>query len=140
MIEPKVIVAGLRGATGRAGEPGPAGGSMVQRTAGATVSALRVVYDLDGAVHALDYRDAAHIDLVLGLTLSAADAGQPLNVQRGGTIEDSAWSWTPGRVYLGAAGMLTQTPPSDGYSVLIGAATAATRINLNIQDPIELEN
>lgn len=140
MIEPKVIVAGLRGATGRAGEPGPAGGSMVQRVAGATVSALRVVYELDDRVFALDYRDTDHIDLILGVALTAADAGQALNVQRSGTIDDSAWSWTPGRIYLGAGGMLTQTPPEDGYSVLIGIAPAPTRINLYFQDPIELEN
>lgn len=134
-----VVTAGEQGPPGIAGIPGPAGGSALQRTAGETVSALRVQYEQDGKVYALDYRDAAHIDLLLGISLTAADTDQPLSVQRSGVIEDSGWSWALGRVWLGAAGALTQTPPADGFDVLIGAAVSATRITLNFQDPITLE-
>lgn len=130
---------GEQGPAGRPGEPGPAGGAAVQRLAGETLSALRAVYELDGEVFALDYRDAEHIDLLLGVTLTAADAGQPLNVQRLGAIDDDAWNWQPGRVWLGPAGALTQTPPTDGFDVLIGAAVASGRLLLNLQDPLELE-
>jgi hypothetical protein len=97
------------------------------------------VYELDGAVHALSADDALHIDLLLGITLTAAQAGDPVNVQRLGAIEDDSWNWVPGRVYLGAEGALTQTPPTSGFDLLIGAATSATRIALNLQDPISLE-
>lgn len=128
-----------QGPPGRPGEPGPAGGAAVQRLAGEALSALRVVYELDGQVYALDYRDAEHIDLLLGVTLSAAQPGEPLNIQRLGSIDDDNWSWQPGRVWLGAAGALTQTPPTDGYDVLIGAAVASGRLLLNLQDPLELE-
>ncbi|WP_330114930.1 hypothetical protein SA496_01285 [Pseudomonas sp. JS3066] len=137
--ETVVIGAGEQGPPGPQGIPGPAGGSSLQRQAGEVLSALRVLYELDGAVFALDYRDETHIDLLLGLSLTAADAGQPLNVQRSGVIEDAGWSWQPGRIWLGADGQLTQTPPVDGFDVLIGAAVSATRITLNIQDPIEQE-
>lgn len=130
---------GEQGPAGRPGEPGPAGGAAVQRLAGETLSALRVVYELDGHVFALDYRDASAINLLLGVTLTAADQGQPINVQRLGAIDDDGWSWQPGRVWLGAAGSLTQTPPTDGYDVLLGAAVASGRLLLNLQDPIELE-
>ena len=130
---------GEQGPPGRTGEPGPAGGAAVQRLSGETLSALRVVYELDGQVYALDYRDAAHIDLLLGMTLTAADQGQPVNVQQLGAVDDDGWSWQPGRVWLGADGALTQTPPTDGFDVLIGAAVASGRLLLNLQDPLELE-
>ncbi|TLX54858.1 hypothetical protein DN824_20460 [Stutzerimonas nosocomialis] len=135
---PGVLVAA--GEQGPPGPPGPEGGSALQRLAGITVSALQAVYEQSGLVRPLDYRDEAHIDLLLGITLTAATAGAAVNVQRSGAIEDSGWSWTPGRVWLGASGALTQIPPADGYCVLIGSATSATRLLLNLQDPIDLEN
>ena len=125
--------------SGDQGPPGPPGGVVIQRSAGHLISALRVVYEASGLVYALDYRDAAHIDLLVGITMTAADGGAPIAIQRAGEISDSGWAWTPGRVYLGVAGQLTQTPPETGYSVLIGSAVSATRIILNLQDPIELE-
>ncbi|MBB1651700.1 capsid cement protein [Delftia sp. UME58] len=134
-----VVARGIPGPQGRPGEPGPAGGASVQRTAGANLSALVAVYELNGAVHALSADDAMHIDLLLGITLTAAQAGDPVNVQRLGAIEDSGWNWVPGRVYLGANGALTQTPPTSGFDVLIGSAASPTRIALNLQDPISLE-
>lgn len=127
-----------RGPAGPQGEPGPAGGSAVQRAAGATLSALRIVYELDGEVFYLDPSDAAHVDLVLGITLSAAAQGQLVSVQGFGPVDDSSWSWSPGPVWLGADGSLTQLPPAGGFDVLIGAAVSATRVNLNIQEPIDL--
>lgn len=139
--QPEVCVTavGGQGPPGRQGLPGPAGGAAVERAAGETLSALRAVYELDGQVFALDYQDAEHIDLLLGITLTAAEAGQPINVQRLGAVDDDGWNWQPGRVWLGSAGSLTQTPPTDGYDVLIGAAVASGRLLLNLQDPIELE-
>lgn len=131
------LVAG--GTQGQAGPPGPEGGAALPRTAGQLLSALRAVYELNGQVFYLDYRDAEHIDLLLGVTLTAASLGSPINVQRSGALDDSNWNWTPGRVWLGIEGALTQTPPADGFDVLLGAAVSATRITLNIQDPIELE-
>lgn len=130
----------IPGPPGPPGEPGPAGGSTLQRDAGATLSALVVVYEEDGEVFALDKDDEDHIDQMLGLTVTAASVGASLNVQRSGVVNNSGWAWTPGRVYLGAGGALTQTPASDGFDVLIGRAVSATRLLLDLQDPIELEN
>ena len=143
VVEPEqapvaLVATGEQGPAGRPGEPGPAGGSAFQRTAGEALSALRAVYELDGQVRYLDYRDEDNIDLLLGLTLTAANLGEQTNIQRSGPIDDSGWSWTPGPVWLGAAGALTQNPPADGFDVLIGAAVSATRITLNLQQPIEL--
>lgn len=130
---------GPAGLPGLPGAPGPAGGSAFQRSAGETLSALRAVYELDGVVRYLDSQDDEHIDLLLGLTLTAATPGAAVNIQRSGPIDDAGWNWTPGPVWLGPAGTLTQNPPAEGYDVLIGAAMSATRLTLNIQDPITLE-
>lgn len=130
---------GEQGPPGRPGIPGPAGGSALQREAGEVISALRVLYELDGAVYALDCRDAEHIDLLLGISLTSAMAGEQLNIQRSGVIDDAGWAWAPGRIWLGADGALTQIPPTGGFDVLIGSAMSATRITLNLSEPIDLE-
>jgi hypothetical protein len=130
---------GHQGPPGPEGQIGPAGGSTLQRTAGATLSAMVAVYELDAEVFALDKDDDANIDQFLGLTVTAADIGNTINVQRTGAVDNSGWAWTPGRVYLGASGALTQTPATSGNDVLIGRAVSATRLLLDLQDPIDLE-
>nr|WP_312375053.1 hypothetical protein [Delftia acidovorans] len=137
--EIEILAVAEQGPPGRPGEPGPAGGASVQRTSGTNLSALLAVYELNGVVRALSADDAAHIDLLLGITMTAAQVGEPVNVQRLGSIEDSSWNWVPGRIYLGTHGSLTQTPPTTGFDLLIGSATSPTRIALNLQDPISLE-
>lgn len=134
----QIVLQGQQGPAGTPGEPGPAGGSAVQRIAGETLSSLRVVYEQDGQVLSLDNSDTDHIYQLLGVTLSAATAGSQINVQTMGSIDDSGWAWTPGPIYLGAGGAITQTPATDGHLVFLGAATSATRINLNINEPIDL--
>lgn len=139
MPELETVTVGEQGPAGRQGIPGPAGGSAFERIAGQIISALRAVYELEGQVFILDYHDADHVDLLLGITLTAAQASEPINVQRSGVLEDAGWSWTAGPVWLGVDGALTQAPPADGFDVLIGSAVSATRLILNIQDPIDLE-
>lgn len=133
-----VTAAGGQGPPGRAGQPGPAGGSAVERIAGEQLSALRVVYEWSGVVRYLDLQDAAHIDQVVGITLNAVEQGEPINLQLSGPLDDAAWSWQPGPVWLGAAGTLTQTPPLDGYLLFVGTAVSPTRIIINIDQPIAL--
>lgn len=135
-----VVAVGHQGPSGIQGPIGPAGGQAISRVAGQTISALRVVYEGEsGAVHPLDPTDEAHIFSLLGVTLTAADAGLPVNVQRSGVVDDSSWHWAPGqRVYLGVNGALTVEPAEEGFHVLIGTALSPTRLLLNLQDPVQL--
>ncbi|WP_405120753.1 hypothetical protein [Pseudomonas leptonychotis] len=139
LAEVEALTVGEQGPRGAPGQPGPAGGSAVQRQAGETISALIAAYEVDGSVYALDYRDAAHADLLVGITLSAATTGEAVNLQSSGPLDDSSWSWVPGPVWVGIDGRLTQAPPDDGIDLLIGSAVSATRIALNLQRPIFLE-
>jgi hypothetical protein len=115
------------------------GDTLLQRYAGEDISALRVVYELNNQVFYLDPEDEMHIELLLGVTFTSAQAQQLLSVQPGGVMDDSGWSWVPGPIWLGSNGTITQSPPATGYDVRIGAAVSPTRITLNLQDPIELE-
>lgn len=133
-----VTVAQSQGRTGPQGPVGPSGGALVL-TAGETVSALKMVYELGGEVFALDSQDAANIYRWVGVAVTAGTTGNDVTVQRSGELEDNSWSWTDGeRVYLGASGTLTQVPPVVGYYQLVGTAVSPKRVLLNIQDPIEL--
>ena len=137
----QVVAVAEQGPRGPQGIPGPAGGTTFVRQSAGPLSALRVLWeDHAGVVALLDYRDGAHIDAISGLSLTATPNAAPLNVQRSGPVDDGAWNWMAGRVYLGTAGTLTQTPPADGYDVLVGYAVSPTRLYLDIQDPIQLEN
>ena len=130
-----------QGPPGPAGIPGPAGGQVLQRKAGMDMSALLVVYeDLFGSVWPADPDAESDVLALLGVTVSAAEGGQPIHVQRMGHIDENAWQLQPGkRVFLGKQGRLTQDPPQGGFDALIGIAISPTRLLLNIQDPIELE-
>lgn len=136
---PPLVVAGAeQGPPGPPGAIGPAGGSAATRQAGQVLSALLLVYEAAGRVHPLDALDGAHIDQVAGLTLTAAQEGEPVDVQLAGPVDDPSWHWTPGALWLGAAGALTQDPPAAGYCLQVGAAVSPTRIILNIAPAIEL--
>lgn len=138
VLQTAVVAVGVQGVPGVQGIPGPAGGSALQRLAGPVLSALQAVWeDTQGCVWPLSCTDLDNIFSLLGITLTAAQAGQPVNVQRSGVLDDAAWCWVPGqRVYLGLAGQLTQMPIEDGAHVLVGTAVSATRLNLFLQDPV----
>ena len=143
VVEPEaevlVVTLSDQGPPGPPGAPGPAGGAALQRLAGETLSALRVVYELNGSVFLLEPDDEEHIELLLGITITAAVTGSAVNVQLIGAIDDDAWSLIPGPVWLGANGALTQIPPASGFDVRIGSAVSTSRVTINIEEPVWLD-
>lgn len=129
-----------QGPSGPRGQPGPAGGSAVNRVAGVTLSALTVVYELpDGTVYPLDNLDEEHVDLLVGITLTSAPAAGEVTVQRTGPLDAAGLGLVPGRAWLGLDGRITQTPPETGFDILLGYATADQRIYLDPQPAITLD-
>lgn len=119
--------------------PLPTGGDSTIRIAGETLSALKAVYEADGAVYALDSNDVDHAASYLGVTISSTTAGSDIIIQRTGTLDDGSWAWTTGgEVFVGAAGVLTQTAPTTGFKLIVGTAASATRINLTMDTPVYL--
>lgn len=133
-----VLTHGQRGAQGRQGAIGPSGGSAVTRIAGVALSALCAVYERGGQVFPLDPADPDEALLLLGITTTAAAAGGSVDVQRLGTIDDTGWTWSEGLVFVGPGGRLTQEAPATGWEIVIGAAPAPTRLNLDIDEPLWL--
>lgn len=116
-------------------------GSAFIRVAGEPISALRAVYELpDGTVWPLSADDAEHIDLLAGITITSAAAGQEITVQRAGPLDAAGLNLQPGRVWLGMGGALTQTPPENGFDTLLGYATAEQRLYIDISESILLED
>lgn len=118
--------------------PLPTGGESNVRVAGEAMSALRAVYELGGRVFLLDQLDSTHMELFIGITVSAAVEGADVIIQRSGTIDDANWTWTVGLVFLGSQGRLTQLVPTTGWELVLGSAPTATRLNLDFDEPVLL--
>lgn len=137
-VEEQLITECHQGPPGPPGPAGPAGATAITRSAGSTISANTVVYETQGEIHPLSHDDRDHIFAVLGLAVTTGQPGAQIVVQRSGSVSDAAWAWAYGRVYLGQDGRMTQDPPADGFSVLVGFAASPDTINLSISDPIEV--
>lgn len=133
----------LASLVGPQGPPGAAGaaGSVLEKTAGAALGGHRVVV-ASGADEVLvaDVTDAAHLHRVLGITEGAAVQGDGIGVRFAGEMTEGSWSWTPDApIYVGAAGVLTQTPPvGAAWLRIVAVAISATRIVVGLREPVLL--
>lgn len=109
-------------------------------TAPTDISGHRVVAFCLGhnVIEYADHRHIAHAGTMMGVTLNAATAGNPITVVLSGDIVELSWNWTPGLVFLGQEGHLTQTAPTTGFIRILGTALTATRLVLQQLDPILL--
>ncbi len=127
------------GPRGLPGQPGAPGGASFQRTASAALGGHRVVRALpDDEVAYASSADPSHADLIVGITTHAASEGAEISVAAGGEITEGSWDWTPGPVFCGVNGVLTQTPPTAGFIRQIGTADALDRIIIDLRPPIIL--
>lgn len=131
------IMAGQRGSQGRPGTDTGGGVQTVVRIAGETVSALRVVFESQAHAFATDPATES-VYQTLGLAVTSATAGAELTIQTQGPIDDSSWNWAEGFVWCGPSGVLTQTPPTSGWDFIIGFATSATRLYIDLNEPVLL--
>ena len=141
VVDLAVVTMGQQGPSGPAG---PAGGATYTYPAGTgAISGHRVV-TLDSGHNAIYASNdtLAHANKLLGVTLNAALASDPVNVQRLGELTEPSWNWTPDLpVYLGKNGHLTQTPPSAAdsvFSVVVGFPVTSTTLFVSIGNPIIL--
>lgn len=139
--EVAVVAAGEQGPPGPRGIPGPSGESALQKVAAAPLSGHRLVVSIDGAtVDYADCRALANRSNTLGMTLGAADAGTPVDIQRSGEVVFEGWAWSIGPVFLGHDGQLTQSLPQDAaFSLVVGFAMSPTAVFLDMGVAITLE-
>ncbi len=114
-------------------------GPKIQRLAAGTVGGQRAIVLLgNSALHA-DNTNAAHFGKCVGVSCHASVAGDMVDVQVFGPMVDPGWNWTPdGPVFVGADGVLTQTPPTSGWLQRVGLANTATKLWVDLQPAIKL--
>lgn len=122
------------------------GGAVSQlRASGVAATALsghRVVTPLtDGTIGYASNDNLAHVHAPLWITSGAVSSGGQVDALMLGAMVEPSWSWTPGPVYLGTNGQLTQTPPtSPGAAFLaqVGTATAPTSLFVDRSPSIKI--
>lgn len=123
-----------------ANQAASAGGSTVKVfPAGENLGGHRLVILRNGKLFYADTTDSLDLGLVVGMTVTSASTGQDTQVQFLGDLTEGSWSWTIGSpVYFDASGVPTQTQPSSGFSQIIGFASTATKIYIQLREPIAL--
>lgn len=122
------------------GGGGPTDKLVGSRIASTIMSGHRIVTPTStGSVEYADCTIAAHRTRPMWMTLAAANSGDPVSVLYTGPTTEPSWSWSPGPVYLGVNGALTQVAPSPpSFLVCVGYATSGTTFYLDPQPAIVL--
>lgn len=146
--EPELLVVGDgsqtilidAGTQGPPGPPGELGAAFVEFPAAIDLGGHRAVRLLAGEAIYADHASIIDANVVLGITRGAAAAGAVAQIQFGGLMTEPSWSWTPDLpVFVGVAGVLTQTPPASGFSLIVGIATRPIQILIGAKLPIVLQ-
>ena len=135
-----VVVRGVPGPRGPQGVPGPTGGATTV-TVGATPLSghSAVAADSAGLLIKADCTNPAHRGAVLGLLANAYSPGDQAVVQTAFTLEHAGWTWTPGPVFVGTAGQLTQALPIGAvFSQVVAHALSPTLVLVDVQPPITI--
>ena len=133
-----VVAVAEQGPRGPQGVPGPAGGATTV-TVGATPLSghSTVAADAAGLLIKADCTNPAHRGAVLGLLANAYSPGDQAVVQTAFTLEHAGWTWTPGPVFVGTAGQLTQTlPVGAAFSQVVAHALSPILVLVDVQPPI----
>ena len=91
-----------------------------------------VAYNQDGLVV-----PAVNSELVLGITTSTTQQGQPVAIRTEGELVNQGWNLEPNKpIYVGVDGQITQDLSNLTYFIKAGVATHQTRIFLQFQPTI----
>ena len=143
----EVVARGPQGPKGDKGDKGDAGdtNTVVTMVAGSALGGHRIVATspaVDSTVIYADSSVSSHANLVLGLTLNAADVGGDIQVAVTGEFTEPTWNWTLGQpIFLSQNGTMTQTVPNSGdadFSLVVGFPITPTKMFVNIREPIFL--
>lgn len=135
-----IVAVAEQGPRGIQGIQGPAGGTTTV-TVGATPLSghSAVAVDAAGLLIQADCTNPAHRGAVLGLLANAYSPGDQAVVQTAFTLEHSGWTWSPGPVFVGTAGQLTQALPIGVvFSQVVAHALSPTLVLVDVQPPITI--
>lgn len=113
---------GPTGATGAKGEPGTSADAL-EVPAGEDVGGHRPISVIGGAAYHTDPDDADSAAACVGISLNAAALGDTVRIVVAGYMTEPSWGWMDGPIWVGAGGLLTQSPPAVAAVIQIGVAT-----------------
>ena len=121
-------------------EAGEAETFVVFSTAGEALSGHRAVTRRpDGQIGYASNTNPAHVHAPVWITTGAAANGAAVEAVAYGPLTEPSWNWTPGPVFLGADGLLTQIPPvAPAFLTQIAVATRATELFIDRNPSIVL--
>lgn len=79
---------------------------------------------------------ALDADIIVGISVGAAADGEDVTVRLIGEIVEGSWNWTPGPIFAGDDGVLTQTPPAGAWIRQVGVAVAPTILVVGLRPAI----
>ena len=136
----KVVAQGPQGPMGAVGPQGPAGTYFLSFPTATAIGGNRIVGLHAGVVVYASADAPTTASNVLGITTSSVAAGLPSTIQSLGLMTEPSWAWTPDKpVFCGLNGALTQTPPTTGFSLIVGLAVSTTQVFIRVTPPIYLQ-
>ena len=125
--------------TGIQGPPGP-GADKIIRSAGMNLGGHRMVSpDSSGNLIYSDHTDVSQASRVMGMTTGAASSGADVTVLAAGLIQFTGWSFDmASHIFLGVNGTVTQTPPLNGFLLVVGHPVDTDTMMLRVLAPILL--
>jgi hypothetical protein len=96
---------------------------------------------LNGSAFKADKDNFYAASAVIGITTSAANTGETVEIATDSELSDNGWNWSEvgsAMIYLGDDGSLTQSAPTSGSLVVIGRVISSTSIEIQIGQPIAL--
>ena len=108
--------------------------------AGEAIGGQRIVRrGSDGKAYYADNTESSHALFIVGVSTGAAIQGAEVIVQGSGEMDSVSWSWDLTKpLFCGQNGLFTQTVPSGGFILFMGAVLSQTAISLRIGMPIFL--
>jgi len=124
------------GPAGPPGSPGSPGTSTIEEiTAIEDLPAFSVII-ATGKI--ADSSDTTHQGRVIGITLGSILSGAVGQFVSEGTVENPAWSWTPGDILFLNETSISITPPAIGFSQQVAVAETSTSIFFDLEAPVLL--
>lgn len=115
--------------------------STTPGVAGDAMLAGQAVYADGGTMFLANNTDPVTMEQIIGLVATDALISAPVDIITDGTVNNPAWTFVPGPVYIDVAGALTQVSPlapAAAFLLKIGVASAATQLTIDFDRPILL--
>lgn len=138
----EIVTGGRQGPAGVAGPQGPVGDVSYTYQAAVDIDAFKMVaHDAAGQLVLATNNNLIQATRVYGIATAAALTGVVTNVRMFGQVTNPAWNWTADMpIYLGEAGVLTQSVPAGAgrFLLLVGYPISATSMFIRPLPPIVL--